>query len=133
MPITMDEKDTRAALSKKVRELKNRIKRYRTLKTGKDTVFWKDLADELELSKKGYETKRDEVLLDDSMEPMRAYADARGCARALQAIENVRKRVESADTAIDRMNTEIASCNERIEAIDSKLGENRETTTGGVV
>jgi len=134
MPVTKAEVEQRAALAAKVRELKTRIKRLNTLKTGRDSDFWKDLKDELEISVKVYEARRDDVLVADDLDPMKAYADARGCSRAIQAIKHVYARVDSSDFAISRMNDEIAECNSRIHAIDAKSDGKLETMTNkGVV
>lgn len=136
MPVTRDDVERRHALSERASELKKRNKRFCGIKTGRDTTFWKDLKEELELTAKAYDERRTDVLLVDNMDPSIAYAEARACVRATQAIRNIIDKVDRVDDIVQKLNEESRRLKEEIEAIDSKADgslKKRDSERGGIV
>jgi Ser-tRNA(Ala) deacylase AlaX len=132
MPISKEDIKALEALKAKAKELRTRVKRYTTLKTVKGEAFWSDFKAEQESAIKGYEQRRDDMLMSDEVAVDKGYAEARACARAIHAIKAGFSRVDNADNAIDRINEEIAEINNRISSIESKTGHETKTAKGVV-
>lgn len=117
------------ALSQARQKYKDRIKRLNVLADGSKSDFWNAQKEELELSAKANEKKRDEILEGVPDDAAVAYAQARAFHLAARAFRGTIANVEQARMKADALNSEVGVMGARLKEIagekDSPEGAGR--------
>lgn len=108
------------SLSAARQKYKERIERLNILADGEKSDFWKAQKEELELSAKANEKKRDEILEGSPDDAAVAYAQARSYHMAARAFRGTIANVEQARQKADAINNEVGNIGARLKDLAGK-------------